>query len=107
MASSIAHRPARAKDTPGPQIDQLPAIAVSTFAATKHNAYMAIRAVLLDLDDTLVDSAPVRAVALTCRDLAATWPGLDEASLLAANRATFPVYLKEVEAAWMLGGISG
>ena len=68
---------------------------------------MRARAVLLDMDGTLVDSSPAVAVGRTCRDLAATRPGLHEALLLAANSEVFREYFTEIEEAWTLGHIDG
>jgi putative hydrolase of the HAD superfamily len=62
------------------------------------------RALLFDLDDTLLDwSGMGAAVARTAEFVAAARPGLDAAMLAAANAAVWTTFWPEVELDWMLG----
>ena len=67
-----------------------------------------MQALLLDLDDTLLDgSAHETAILRTCHDIAANSPGLEHTALLAANRSVWPGYWREVEDDWTLGRLDG
>ena len=60
------------------------------------------RALLFDLDDTLLDwSAMAGVVVRTTELLSAARPGLDPAALAAANMSVWTAYWPEVESDWM------
>jgi putative hydrolase of the HAD superfamily len=66
------------------------------------------RALLLDLDDTLLDPAGARdAVARACDLIAVDHPALDAARLLDANTAVWRDYWPQVEQHWPLGALTG
>ncbi len=67
-----------------------------------------IRALCLDLDDTLLDSSRFReSVVRTCERLAASHSALDAARLLEANGRVWQGYWPEVEERWNLGELDG
>jgi putative hydrolase of the HAD superfamily len=62
------------------------------------------RALIFDLDDTLLDWSGMGAAAARTADLiAAMRPGVDGARLAAANAAIWAAYWPEIESDWMLG----
>ena len=67
-----------------------------------------IGALLLDLDETLLDNSHYRAsVVRTCVAVAEREPTLTVAELLDANMQSFAHYFPEVEHMWTLGRLSG
>ena len=66
------------------------------------------RALLLDLDGTLLDDGWHR-VALTraCREVAGTLPGVDAVRLAEANGSAWDDYWPRIEGRWMRGELSG
>ena len=67
-----------------------------------------IRALCLDLDNTLLDSSRFRdSIVRACERIAATHSGLDAARLLEANDRAWQSYWAEVEESWNLGGVDG
>lgn len=67
-----------------------------------------VRAILLDLDDTLLNGSYFpQSIARTCEKVALQRPGLDAERLLEANHAMFSAYGPERLAAWTLGRLSG
>lgn len=66
------------------------------------------RAVLVDLDDTLLDGAELpQAVAQTCTDLAAAGYGLDAGTLVDANAAVWARLWPDAERDWVVGRLTG
>ena len=67
-----------------------------------------LRALLLDLDDTLLDGSSFpQSIARTCEELASLRTGLDAERLQEANHAVFGAYGPERHDAWTLGRLSG
>lgn len=67
-----------------------------------------IRAVLFDLDDTLLDGASfARSIVLTCEHITERVPHLDVARLQQANATAFQQYWPEIARAWTHGYVSG
>jgi HAD superfamily hydrolase (TIGR01549 family) len=65
-----------------------------------------VRALLFDLDDTLLDGSRFQAsIVRTCEMIAANQPGLDAARVLEANAQIWPGYWQEVEERWTLGAL--
>ena len=65
------------------------------------------RALLLDLDETLLVRAHQPAVEGTCEQIAAMRPSLDAGRLTDANTREWRLYWREAEHAWALGELSG
>ncbi len=66
------------------------------------------RALLLDLDETLLDNSPHQdAITGTSQEIAAMQPGLDSAQLAEANARVWEAYWPEVEDKWTLGALDG
>jgi putative hydrolase of the HAD superfamily len=64
------------------------------------------KAILFDLDDTLLDNRPFRAVLPSaCEEIARAFEGLSAQELLAANQRVFSAYWAEVEMPWGLGKV--
>jgi putative hydrolase of the HAD superfamily len=67
-----------------------------------------VRALFFDLDDTLLDNSRFpESIVRTCEKVAASYPGLDAASLAEANRQVWQRYWPEVEPSWTLGKLTG
>ena len=67
-----------------------------------------VRALLLDLDGTLLDGSSFpQSIARTCEKLALLRPGLEAKRLKEANDAVFRIYGPESHDAWTLGRLSG
>jgi putative hydrolase of the HAD superfamily len=63
-----------------------------------------VKALLFDLDDTLLDSSGNRdALQRTCAEIAAAHPGLDAARMFLANSEAWQAYWPGVEQRWLLG----
>src|SRR5690625_4166387 len=66
------------------------------------------RAVLFDLDDTLLDgNSFAQSIVRTCEQLAGAVPGLDAARIVEANAAAFAEYWPEISTKWATGILSG
>ena len=65
------------------------------------------RALLLDLDETLLVRAHQAAVEGTCERIAAMRPSLDAGRLTDANTREWQLYWREAEHEWALGALSG
>src|SRR5688500_17162477 len=67
-----------------------------------------VKALLLDLDDTLLDGSGVaESIAGTCGRLAASRPELLAARLVQANAEAWRSYWPEVEHQWAIGLLDG
>lgn len=66
-----------------------------------------VRALLLDLDETLLVRAHQAAVVGTCEQIAARRPALDAGRLTDANTRVWRLYWPEVEHEWAIGALSG
>ncbi|HYI67339.1 MAG TPA: HAD family hydrolase [Candidatus Limnocylindrales bacterium] len=67
-----------------------------------------VRALSFDLDGTLLDGSPWRAVIIrSCEEIAAALPGLDANRLVEANAEVWERYFPEVERSWALGMVDG
>lgn len=72
------------------------------------NSQIPIRALLLDLDKTLLDKRGFpQSIAATCRELASTRPQLDSDRLFEANSKAFEAFHRAKGGNWALGRISG
>ncbi|HTO70877.1 MAG TPA: HAD family hydrolase [Myxococcota bacterium] len=66
------------------------------------------RALLLDLDETLLDGRGLaESIGQTCAEVAAKHPQLERARLAAANAEAWSRYWPEVEMKWVLGALDG
>jgi len=67
-----------------------------------------VRALSFDLDGTLLDGNPWRAVIVrSCEEIAAAHPGVDANRLIEANAEVWEHYFPEVERSWALGMVDG